>query len=621
MNFIFLDFETYYDREYTLKKLTPAEYVLDPRFECICVAVNVNGTGTQVIDGPDFPAWLAQYPPEDTVTVTFNALFDNFILAVRYGYVPSRMIDALGMARALLGHKLRSLSLAKVAEHLGLPAKGTTIANVIGMNRAAIKAQPALWLEFMDYAKTDCDLLYKIWKILHPQFPEPEYRVMDLVLRTTCVPRFHIDKDMLAAHLSKLRLDKTNLLASCGADKADLMSGPKFQKMLEDLGVEVAMKAGKSGRMIPCLAKTDEFMADLREHPDVRVQALAAARLGFKSTIEETRAERLLAIANLSWPSYCDGNMPIPLRYAGAHTHRLSGDWRMNMQNMPRGSTLRDALKCAPGHSIIVADLGQIEARLTAWLCHDTFLMDQFTNGLDPYKMLASLIFHVPVEQVNKLQRFIGKSGVLGLGFGAGHEKFYAMVVRSARAMGMDMDELLAVWTPELAEKTVKVYRVANASICNVWRLLDGVLGMQWSGLNGTAQLGPCVIGYGTVTAPGGLVMRYNVEKPTQDFAGRTRRTFSYGGRAHDIYGSKFLENIIQFLARVILFNTALRLNCLKYPFALQCHDELVFIVPDHDVENAKQIIHREMTRRPTWAPDLPLTAEVEVGQSYGEAK
>ena len=115
-------------------------------------------------------------------------------------------------------------------------------------------------------------------------------------------------------------------------------------------------------------------MERLSNDEDLEVQALAAARLGQKA-VEETPA-----IACYLLP-ICRGKIrrsitlvPIPLRYSAAHTHRLGGDWKMNMQNLPSGrggkvTKLRKALIAPPGHKVVVADLGQIEARLTAWLC------------------------------------------------------------------------------------------------------------------------------------------------------------------------------------------------------------------------------------------------------------
>ena len=345
MNWLWLDFETYYADDYTLRKMTPAEYILDPRFETICVATQIDDGPVLTIDGPDFPAWLSQYA-QNTVTVTYNALFDNCILAWRYGFVPKRMIDVLGMARTLLGHKLARLSLESVSEYLGVGYKGTTIARVKGMRRAAIMGNAALWFDFKHYAADDVRLMHAIFNKLAPEYPRSEYKVMDLVLRAAVQPRFVCDIPMLNQHLADVQAEKQALIDALddNVTRDDLHSALKFRAMLEALGVDIKYKAGAGGKMIPAFAKTDDFMAELQEHEDPAVQALVAARLGIKSTLEEKRTERLLAVARLNWERYQDGtprlysggNMPIPLRLGGAHTHRLSGDWKLNPQNMPR---------------------------------------------------------------------------------------------------------------------------------------------------------------------------------------------------------------------------------------------------------------------------------------------
>jgi DNA polymerase len=433
------------------------------------------------------------------------------------------------------------------------------------------------------------------------------------------------------------------------------MSTPKFRKALEDEGVEIEMKVSPTtGKETPAFAKTDQFMETLGEHPNPRVQALVAARLGLKSTIEETRTEKLISISQLPWQVSPDGmprlyqgggTMPIPLRYGGAHTHRLSGDWKMNMQNMPtaRGSggksKLRQSLCAPPGYTVIVADLGQIEARLVAWISSCVLLMDQFANKKDPYNALASTVFGRPVNRklvgtIDEIMGFIGKTGILGLGYGAGKDKFDTMVIQSARKMGVDIS---AIYTRAIGDKAVDAYRTMYREIPNTWALLDMYLRTVW--LNGAkpVHFGPVTIEQGSVLLPN--MMRLNYDQPSTRPAKRTLANgrvieeqeliYRYGKLTHKIYGAKFLENIVQALARIVVMNAALRIRCRgfgmlepdAYRFVLQAHDELVFIVPDAEVDYAKKIIHEEMIRRPSWAPDLPLTADVGSGRTYGEAK
>lgn len=630
MRLLFLDFETYYAQDYSLSSMPTPSYILDPRFEVIMCAVKEDTKPGFIVDGPDFGKFIAGYDPDDTVTVTFNSLFDNSILAWEYGWVPSLMIDSMGMARALRGHELTGASLAKVAPYLGLGEKGGDLVKVKGMNRQAIR-DAGLWTNFCRYALQDNTLNAGIFFTLAPEFPKAERDVMDLVLRCAIEPTFRIDVDMLRKHLEGVKVEKAALLAQSGVELGELMSTAKFAKALTELGVTIEYKTSPTGNSIPAFAKTDQFMADLGEHVDIRVQAMAAARLGHKSTIEETRAEKLIEIATLPWGNYRDGNprkyagggtMPVPLRYSAAHTHRLGGDWGLNLQNLPthRGSKgkskLRNGLVVAPGHKAITADLGQIEARLSGWICGASTLMQQFAEKKDPYAILGSAIFGFVVDRkIHIPQGFIGKTGILGLGYGCGPDHFFDMVVKMARAAELDLEGL---WTPELAKKAVNTYRTLHHQIPTGWRTLDFILSTAWLGKSGPVRFGPVTIGHGYVLLPNGMYLRY--ADPRVDIK-TGEKWYTYGRQHHKLYGAKFLENIVQALARIVVMNAALRIRDRGYKFRMQGHDELVFIVPDADVDNAKLIIHEEMVRRPSWGPDLPLTADIGMGNSYGECK
>ena len=551
------------------------------------------------------------------------------------------------LAVALRGHLLPRYSLAKVGELLGVGRKGTVIESVRGKRRADIIAAGDLWPRFQAYANNDNEMNAAIFYQLIPEFPASERKVMDRVLRCAVEPAFMIDTTMLREHLEQLKEDKRELLRrASGAEAADgtgaldlgdndqieaglrkfvgeLRSADKFKALLEERGVDIEYKTSPTGNTIPAFAKTDEFMAELQGHEDPIVQALASARLGVRSTIEETRGQRMLSIAELSWPEfYRGGNFPIPLRYAGAHTHRLSGDWKINMQNLPAGrgsaiTKLRNALIALYGLKVIAGDLAQIEARVCAWICGQTDLLEQFALDQDPYSILASDIFGFPVDKkVHLIERFIGKSAVLGCGFQCGHNKLYNMVIRDARKFEMDMSKLLAVWTPELAERTVGAYRQRNKCISNMWYTLQRVLETAWCGLSGPIQVGPVEVGHGYVKGPNGLKMNYQV---TSTDKGDLK--YIYGKRSYHMYGGKFLENIVQFIARIIVMYSAFRMWYRGYKFKLQSHDELVFIVPDADVPEAMRVIKEEMERRPSFAKDLPLKSEVGFGQTYGDAK
>lgn len=623
MKLLTLDFESYYDKQYNLRKVTTAEYILSPAFEAICLAAQVEDGPIEFVDGPDISAFLAQHPPDDTITLTYNSLFDNCILAWRYNYVPKLMIDGLGMARYCLGHRMRRLGLEQVVAELAIGIKDVqVIQSVLGMHRVDIMERPALWESYKDYVKNDVYLLKEVFRELAPKFPASEYSVMDLVLRCAVQPQFLADVDLLQRHYTRVCSEKEELIAATGVTREQLSSSAEFEKILESYGISVDYKYTNTGNYIPALAKTDEFMKSLEENEDPYVAALAAARLGAKSTLEEKRSERLIKIA-LSSASHA---MPIPLRYAGAHTQRLSGEWKINLQNLPTGRNgrepfLRKSLKAPEGYSIISADFSQIEARLVAWFCGASILFDAFVTGKDPYSLMAAYIFGMEITDPkgeHALYRFVGKAATLGLGYGLGPDNFFLKTLQAARGMGMDMNSFGQMWTPALATRAVETYRKMNPQIPSMWHRLDGVLRHEWAGSRPPARLGPLIIGHGYVEGPGGLRMQYVVPEEKRSDG---ELFYEWGGRVRKIYGGSCLENIAQFLARIIICSAWVRLSKLGFRAAHQVHDELVFIVPTDDLDNALRIIYNEMIQIPSWAPTLPLAAEIGSGKNYGETK
>lgn len=622
---LYLDFETYYDKEYSLRRMTPAEYILDPRYETILVAFAIDDGPVGIIDGPDFPWWIAQFDQRVTTTVTFNSMFDNAILAWRYHWVPGRMIDAMQVAKACRGHILPSASLETVLQVLNAPwRKGNAIHNMIGVNRAAFLQKPVEFQqEFKRYAAIDVTGMRWLWKLLEPEFPEEEREIMHLVLLATILPTLRTDVPRLEQHKKDEEDKQAKMLAEVsmrllaargtGLLAADLSSNDRFATVLELLGIEPEQKLSLTGNKIYAFAKTDSFMQDLLEHSDETIAAVAEARLGIKSTIERTRAGRMLAVAKLPWQQHgIRGNMPFPLNYAGPHTMRLSGAWKMNLQNLPRNGKLRSTILAPAGHSIVAADLSQIECRLNAWLCGQVDLVDRFRSKEDVYSALAALIFGYTVsKKTHPWERFVGKTGELGLGYGAGAPKFNSMVITSSRLEGQPLDR----WTKGLAQHCVTTYRLDHRAIVHGWGMLDYMLDHAWMGDGAPARFSAVTIGPGEVALPTGLKLHYAPFKSADGLM------FRYGKRVHKIYGAKFLENIVQALARCVLMQAAVRLSKLGLVFVGQVHDELIFIVQDDAVQDAKRTIYEELTRVPEWAPDIPLDCEIGVGRSYGDAK
>lgn len=621
MDTIFLDFESLYSDEYSLKKMTPVEYVLDPRFECHGCAVKHGIDGKNYwLEGPALPDFFASLVPERTHLVSHNYLFDGCIVAWRYGFVPRLMTCTLNVARATLGHVLRSLSLANVARHLDLGVKGNALLKVKGMSLEQIKAQPALYQEYVQYALDDNDLCAGIYDKLVRSgvFPLRELATMDMVMRCTVEPRFLLDTHVLAQHMGEVKAKKEHLLAQAmliGADdKSTLMSNDRFAELLQRVGVTPPTKvSAATGKTAWAFAKTDHEFLDLQEHPDPAVQALVAARLGHKSTLEETRCQRLTNISQVTWPGNQQLLMPAPLRFSGAHTHRLSGDWSLNMQNLPRGGNLRRALKAAAGYTVFTIDASQIEARLNAWINGQWDLVEAFDRGEDVYATFAESVFgHAVNKDDNPKERFVGKTGILSLGYGLGHVNYrLRLKTDSTNQLGVTIE-----LTIEESNGIVTTYRTKYFHIAGGWKILNNTGIPNLAGAGGF-QFGPCTFEHQAIRLPSGLRLFYHdLHQADGEW------WFTFGNKRKKIYGAKLLENICQALGQVLIKEAALRIfQRTGYRFALQVHDELLYLVRNEHLGTVHQVAMEEMTRRPDWGPDLPLAAEAGSGPSYGDAK
>ena len=313
-------------------------------------------------------------------------------------------------------------------------------------------------------------------------------------------------------------------------------------------------------------------------------------------------------IAALPWRNGHDTTvplLPVALRYGGAHTHRLSGEWGMNMQNLPRDrvkSRLRAGLVAPPGHRIVTADLAQIEARIVAWLCEQEDLLAQFANNEDVYANFGTRLFGKPVDKVRTPnERWIAKTAILGLGYGCGVERFFQMVITLARSFGILLEGL---FDHAVAKRTVETYRRTFSRIPAAWNRLE-LSRMNTINSHVKTAVEPwrvVAIKSGHIVLPNGLKLIYDI-----------------GDKG--LYGAKILENITQALARIVVMQSAVRLAKQGYRFAAQSHDELVFVVASDRVESARKIISGEMTRAPDWMPGIPLAVEIGVGQNYAEAK
>lgn len=604
MHIITYDYETFYDRTYSLSKMTTEEYIRDDLFEVIGIAVKVDDGETQWFSGPmrDTKKWLQQFPWDDALAVAHNAMFDAAISNWHFGIRPKMIADTLSMLRAIDGPDAGN-SLAKAAERHGLGVKGTEVVNALGKGR--LDFTPEELGRYGEYCINDVELTYALFKKLAPLMPKLEMRLIDLTIRMFSEPVLTLDKEVLTKHLADVQSKKDALMAKLNYDKADLMSNPKLAELLAFHGVVPPQKVSPTtGKLTWAFSKTDEKFKALLEHPNEQVQAIVAARLGVKSTLEETRTERFLRIADR-------GTLPVPLRYYAAHTGRWGGDDKVNLQNLPRKSPLKAAIRPPEGYMFIDCDSSQIEARMLAWLAGQTDLVEAFDRGEDVYKIMASAIYNKPIEDITDSERFVGKTTILGAGYGMGPEKFQAQLKNFG--VVLDLDECRYIIT---------VYRQTYPMIPKLWK--QGRLALRALMSQRTSSLGvdgAVVVNMIGLRLPNNMYLTYPNLRAETDSSGNEQLVYdTKKGRATvptRIYGGKLIENVCQALARIVIGEQMLKV-AKRLRVVMTVHDAVGALAKVEEADEAREFVEACMRIRPKWAPDLPLNCESKMGQSYG---
>jgi len=620
---ITLDFETYYAQDFSLSKLTTEEYIRDRRFEVIGVGVKIDDGITQWFSGSHLETqkYLSTLPWNDSALLCHNTMFDGAILAWRFGIKPKLYLDTLCMGRATNGVDVGG-SLAYLSERYKLGTKGTEVVEAKGKNITGFTNSELA--QYGEYCKNDVELTYKLFQVLSSAFPQEELQLIDLTLRMFINPILEVDDALLNDRLEELKHEKLQLLGTlkeklqCENEEAvrkKLASNKQFATVLEEFGVEVPMKESKTtGKQTYALAKNDVGFIALTEHENPFIQQLAAVRLGTKSTIEESRIERFIDVGSRN-----RGRLPIPLKYYGAHTGRWAGSDKVNFQNLPsrdaKKKTLKQAVVAPEGYTVINCDSSQIEARVLAWLSGQTDLVEEFQLGDDVYSIFASKIYDRPITKKDSVERFVGKTCILGLGYGTGALKLQHTLKTSPP--GADL-------TKEKCDEIVKLYRDTNDMIVKLWREGDKALKIMadWQPEQKPFYYGKnkCVKVYSDgIQLPNGLYIRYpelqlNTDETTSGYQYKSRKG------PVSLWGGSVVENVVQALARIVVGEQMIKLTE-RYRPVLTVHDAAVCVVPDDEVDEACAWIVEVMSSPPDWAKGLPVACEAQYGRNYGDMK
>jgi DNA polymerase len=363
-----LDFETFYDKGYSLTSMNTFEYVADPRF-------SIHGVGVQLEDGR--PVWYrdtnealnaidAAADGRRIALLCQNTYFDGWILHAKFDWHPDLYLDTMGMSRGMF--PTESASLEKLCERLwpkdATMRKGKELIQFKGVTTEALWANSAMEQAMADYCigntkrQGDVPLTYAAFCRMLPFYPDAELELIHLTLQMMCDPILHIDVPRVAQCRDDAIAERRRLIEASGLSETLLSSNAQFERWLRANNLPVPLKPSPTQKvkdangnptdepvMIPALGKSDlGFQALRKEYPEF--EHVWAGRVAAKSVGEITRAERFIATAE-----QCDGLMPVALIYYSAHTGRYGGGEKLNLQNMGRGSELRRSL-CVPTREV-----------------------------------------------------------------------------------------------------------------------------------------------------------------------------------------------------------------------------------------------------------------------------
>lgn len=690
---ITLDWECYYDTHYSVRKMTTFEYIVDPRFSPHGVGVKINAGTTVWMEDHQFRVFARSLDWSKVAVLAHHTHFESLIMREHYGITGVAFwFDTLSMDRGLRSGQEHDLE--HVAPHWCGRKKLEMPDWAKGLHRADMTA--AQWDEMGVYCINDVDCTYDSFVPMLKGYPAKELRTIDLMIRMYCEPTLRIDESILAPYAVEEKQRRSDFLRTL-AEHADqftgtegtkrsagekkikklleagqhdeamkkiLGSGDKFAALLRSLGIEPATKKTDSEKgWTYSFAKDDPFMQLLVEHEDETIADLAKARLDTKSTLNVTRPDRFLELG-------AGGRRaPVYIAYSKAHTHRPGGGDKANWLNLervnekkPRSGMIRRSIRAGEDECVVVCDSAQIECRGTFWLAEDDNMISAFRDGRDVYSEQASVYYGRKVDRKFKLpdgtkpdeiEGHVGKTCVLGLGYGMGWAKLAFELMKGAnggppvifteqncREMGVDFDRFNAnpynhTRISEIPTRRdyrtmmfhcaacwhlVNLFRSVNKPVPDLWTYAEDVIGYMAAGevrevFRGTGQTFK-----NGIVSWSGLPMRYD---------GLRRRSKAEGGSwvyrdnegYHHLYGGMMVENWVQHFCGVIVRDQMVQYANEGHRVAGFTYDEIIGVEPKVRAAAALARLMEIMKTEHPRCPGLPLDAEGGFATHYGDAK
>lgn len=663
---IVLDFESYFDQDYTLSKMSTIEYIEDSRFEFTGLGLLFDQDNAKIFTDFVEPNAIQTYLTnlqashqygtnfKEATIVVQNAKFDATVLKTKFGINPLYIIDIVDLARhydARMSHHLKDL-----CKMFKLPDKGDTL-QFKGLH----------WKDMTLLQRCDLQLYceggdvlseWSLFKKLLPMLSNPkmELELARHTLKMYLEPQIEFDFEKAKELKQQMNEERDRIIAESGYTKEQLSGDLSFAQIykdtLESKGETLPLKPGKPTKnmikitgvpgMIPACAKDDVPFQKLLAHSDSDIRNLCVARQAVKSwPLHIKRIDNMTRQAKAS-----GGKLRVPLHYYGGHTGRWSGGEKINPQNLggrgragsgvhPLISSMRSLLRAPENSTFAIADSAQIEARVLAWLAGQQDLVEGFANGEDIYSVFATELFQSevhkpsdddpePVKKLLKIRRGFGKDAILGCGYGMGAQKFYDRCVAN-----QDLRPLFDSGEYNFAfiENLIKTYRGTYQSIPEFWREIEKLF--KWvikyphdaTSYSLPFPTNQYVLNLwndnGTINLqlPSGRTLIYRHCRLAKD-GNWTTIQWHHG----HLWGGSITENTVQAIARDLLGYWILLCEEDGYPIVLHAHDEIISAVEKETAKADLNNIAAIMQQAPDWAAGLPLNVDRELSEIYIKA-
>jgi len=579
-----LDYESYYDRSCSIRRLGPLGYFSHPEFDAYMVSV-VGDNGYEFVGHPKEFDWGLL---EGQRVLSHNASFDEtlYFFGVERGWWPSvdfaewhctaDMAAACGLPRSLKN---------ACKEAFGLEMSKTTRDN---MSSKRWENMPEDFRkEVSEYALKDSVLCLQLWQKYHEQWPDRE-KLISLTNRRIIQRGLPMDTGLLKEQLetiNKRLFDAEQAIPWAG--EKPLLSRKAFDEECLKHGLEPPKS----------LAQTD-----LNAQEWLRQFGHKYKWVGAVSNWRRINALKK-KLESFDYATLPDGRYYGGLMYWGGHTGRFSGSGgNLNLQNLPRdemfGVNLRHMI-CAPkGKKLVVVDLSQIEVRTLCYLANDVVTLELIANTEDIYEAFAVRMGMWEKEwgslkEKDPKRRHKVKAIVLGCGYGAGAKKFsemYDMPIREA-------------------QNAVDLYRKSLSAIPRFWRKIN-------SHLRASSNMKKDY----SVTLPSGRSLNYGpIEKVFQKNDSYHQAVISRNGKRlpMKLWGGIVAENLSQGLARDVFSDMIVRLEQEGLKLIFHVHDEVIIECDEKEAESVLEKTIEIMSTPPTWIPNIPLAAEGQIIQRY----